>query len=371
MTPSFKPLNPKLYGCLQRNLPGGVEVFSPGEAFMARYRKNPLTGELRLEIGHRGEEYFGNCPFCGDTRRRLYVNHRWGAKDDQGNDNLFLCYCYNENCTSSLDGQLALKEMIYRVGRRRLSMQVYPGRRVRAEDKYDPHPPGPITYLDELPCTHPAVEYLAGERGFDVKMLVKKFGVGYCKESTLPDPVRRRLASNRIYIPIVMNKKLLGWQMRFIGTPPGKWPPKYWSCPGQPAGRMIYNFDRARRYRTVVVEEGPADVWSMGNQGMGLIGKSIGPKKLELLVKHCKDATVVLMLDPKQSEKEKAKGRPHHMEVAYEKLQGKFKGGVVKCYLPEEHDPGSLEGDYLQECIQAAAKEQGCKVQFGKAALLQ
>ncbi len=28
-----------------------------------------------------GEEYSTSCPFCGDTRGRLYVNHLWGTKD--------------------------------------------------------------------------------------------------------------------------------------------------------------------------------------------------------------------------------------------------------------------------------------------------
>ncbi len=358
----FKPLNPKLYHCLQRNLPGGVKVLSEGEAFVARYRKDPVKTGLRLYINQRGEEYYGNCPFCNDTRGRLYINHRWGVRDDEGNDNLFLCYCYNENCTSNIDSQLRLKEMVYRVGRRRISMQVFPGRVLKEDEKYSPLPPGRITYLDELPANHHAVEYLQ-DRGFDIKELVKKFQVGYCYDSI------RSLAKDRIYIPFSMDEKLLGWQMRYIGEVEGKWPPKYYSCPGQPAKRMLYNFDRARKYRTMILVEGPIDVWSTGNQAVGLIGKKLGQLKLDRLKEVNADGTLVVMLDPVQPPKEKAKGMKHQIEDAYERAQGLFKGGVVKVYLPQEFDPGSLDQDYLYDAIRDAAKEQGCKVQFGKRAL--
>lgn len=357
------PLNPKLYNLLQRNLPGGVRVFSEGEAFVGTYHRDPLSGQQRLYIRQRGEEYFGNCPFCGDTRERLYVNHRWAVKDKQGNDNLFLCYCYNEMCTSNIQGQLRLKEMIFRMGRRKLSMRIGRGVVLKDSERYDPRPPGPIVYLDELPRHHPAVAYIAEDRGFDIKTLVRRYGVGYCPSS------EHDLARERIYIPFVQGGNLMGWQMRYIGEPHGKWPPKYFSCPGQPAKRMLYNIDEAQKYSTVMVVEGPIDVWGCGLQGVGLIGKKLSPPKLDLLKSKCKDATVVIMLDPDQPEKEKAKGRPHQIEEAYERALGNFKGGVVKVYLPTKTDPGSLERDYLLDCVRDAAKEQGCRVRFGKKAL--
>lgn len=357
-----KPLNPKLYNLLQRNLPGGVQILCEGEAFVGSYHRDPVSGQPRLYIKQRGEEYFGNCPFCGDTRGRLYVNHRWAVTDKQGNDNLFLCYCYNENCTSSLDGQLRLKELVFRLGRRKLTMPVYPGKILKDSERYDPRPPGPIVYLDELPKHHPAVEYVEDVRGFNVRTLVKRYGVGYCAES------QEDLARDRIYIPFVQENRLMGWQMRYIGDPPGKWPPKYFSCPGQPAKRMLYNIDEAQKYSTVLLVEGPIDVWGAGPQAVGLIGKKLSPTKLDLLRTKCGDAAIVVLLDPKQPQGEKDRGRPHQIEEAYERCKGRFKGGVVKVYLPEDHDPGSLERDYTFDCIRTAAKEQGVKVKLGKSA---
>lgn len=356
-----EPLNPTLYNLLQRNLPGGVQVSCDGEAFVGDYHRDPISGERRLFIRQRGEQYFGNCPICGDTRGRLYVNHRWGVIDKEGNDNLFLSYCFNEECTSKYEGMRRLKDMIFRLGRNP-RMNIRRGKILKDSERYDPLPPGPIKYLTELPPMHPAVEYLE-ERGFDVQTLVRKYGVGYCERSHKP------LACNRIYIPFVQHGKLMGWQMRYIGTPEGKWPPRYYSCPKQPAKKMLYNFDTARKYTTICVVEGPIDVWGIGSQGVGLIGKKLSAQKLELLTKHCKDSTLVIMLDPKQPESEAARGKPHQIEAAYEAALGKFKGGVVKVYLPGDSDPGELERDYMIELIRDAAREQGCKVRFGKTAL--
>lgn len=357
-----KPLNPKLYNLLQRNLPGGVQIHCEGEAFVGSYHNDPVTGERRLFIRQRGEEYFGNCPFCGDTRGRLYINHRWAVLDKEDNENLFLCHCFNETCTDNFLTQQRLKDMIISIGRRRVRMQVFPGKVLKDSERYDPRPPGNITYLDELPAGHPAVEYLE-DRGYDAKTLVKKYGVGYCRESHLP------LACDRIYIPFLQDGELMGWQMRYIGTPAGKWPPRYYSCPGQPAKRMLYNIDTAKKYDTVILVEGPIDVWGAGNQGVGLIGKKLSLTKLDLLRKHCKDATLVIVLDPKQDPKELEKGKPHQIEAAAAAAEGKFKGGIVKVYLPDDTDPGSLDRDVLFDHIRRAAKEQGCKVRLGKAAL--
>ena len=351
-----KPLNQQLYNLLQRNLPGGVLIHAAGEAFCGVYFPSPLTDKPTLLVQRRGETYIGNCPFCGDTRGRLHVNHRWNVVDDQGNDNLHLVYCFNEGCLNTRDKQVQFREMIWQLGRRGSREQL---RTVRVkETEYDPNPPGDITYLSELDPQHHAVQYLQ-ERGFDPAQLSKLYGVGYCEHS------HKQLARDRIYIPMLMDGKLLGWQMRYIGTPEGKWPPKYYSCPGQPGRRMLYNFDRAKKYKTVIMVEGPSDVWGAGPQSFGLIGKKLSDKKCDRIKRLPKDTTLVIMLDPDQSPKEQAKGLKHQIEEAYDLLRGSFKGRIVKCYLPPGTDPGSLDRDVIYDYIRLAAEDQGVPVQLG------
>ena len=62
-----------------------------------------------------GEEYVLNCPFCGDTRHRFYINHMWGTKDDSsGSLNLWLMHCYNENCEENIENQDVLKALEFK-----------------------------------------------------------------------------------------------------------------------------------------------------------------------------------------------------------------------------------------------------------------
>ena len=50
------------------------------------------------------EDYRVNCPFCSDTRHRLYISCQWGVYDPfAGHSNIHLIRCYNENCVNPGD----------------------------------------------------------------------------------------------------------------------------------------------------------------------------------------------------------------------------------------------------------------------------
>ena len=258
--------------------------------------KKGRPDNLRAEVLHSGEELRVSCPYCNDTRKRLFINHRWGVKDEYGRQNLWLAHCWNEECLSSYLRQKRLYELVFTNERPPRLDQLLRGRIVDWRN-IPAAPPGPVVPLSELAArdtSHPAVQYLR-QRRFDPDYLSERYQVGFCLESVYA------LAENRIYIPITMDGKLRGWQ----GDPP-----KYWSMPNMRRRELAYNWDSAVLHNTIVIVEGPADVWRTGPQALGCIGKTLSPELRHRLIGLCKQGSCVVMLDPKQDVREALKKRP-------------------------------------------------------------
>lgn len=361
----FEPLNPTLYHMLEKQF-GEVRVSSPGEAISARYI--PDLSDLdreRLEVDDPGEEYQVNCPFCSDTRFRLTINHTWGVPDLRGYRNLQLMRCYNEECQGYRENRDKMYDQIYRTfGCDIHAIKIRKGKTsVAGPQEIDP--PGLVFPLDELAKTHPnhhAIEYLE-RRNFDPVKLSKVYGVSYCPESKFWQ------ACDRIIIPLLEKDKLMGWQARHIGEwHKGMPAPKYWTAPGTRRKYLLYNFEYAIKHQTVVIAEGPMDVWGFGPQAVGCWGKTMStPNRHKLVNSLRNDASVVILLDPKQDEKEKREGKAHHIEKLYEQLRPALKGRLLKIYLPDENsDPGSLDRGFMRNLIKDEAAKNGVKVSFGK-----
>lgn len=375
--PDFEPLNPTLYRALERfaaDQGGELVVAHEGEQMLSHLKREPFarrTGEKRKDnlkryIDHPGEEYQLNCPFCNDTRKRLSVNYMWGVPDaETGTRNLWLMKCYNEDCQNTFRNVEYLFEQLYSHRNSRGRVRVRPGVVYDVTKLHDVNPPGMIWYLDELARrqpNHPAVQYIL-DRGYDPTYLAERYKVGYCVKADHP---KLRLADNRIYCPIVMHGRLVGWQTRFMGEWSKGMPPKYFSCPGMARRLLAVNFDLAIQHQTVILVEGPFDVYGTGPQAMGLIGKTMSPYMRKLLIEKLRpDATVVIMLDPNQDPKEQKKGKPHHIEKLCLQLQPALPGRLLKVYLPDDTDPGNLDRSIQRDIIRDAAKEAGVRVSFG------
>ena len=138
---------------------------------------------------------------------------------------------------------------------------------------------------------------------------------------------------------------------------------------------LAYNFERAVKHQTIVIVEGPGDVWSMGPQAMGLMGKTMNPALQQRFVASLKLAdpkqqqTVCVMLDPDQDPREVAKRKPHHIERLVHELRPALGNRVFGVYLPPGMDPGSMDRDWLRDRIRERAAEEGLKVSFGRPAL--
>lgn len=350
-----KPLNPVLYDGLVRAF-GRVHVTNAGAAMLARYAPKFLEPGEELLIDSPGEYYLVCCPFCTDTRFRLWINHRWGARDEHGQRNLWLAHCYNEKC---LVGNYERRMELYRrvsdlTAGPMLAAAILPGTRTAP---LAPVPPGPVTRLDRLPADHPANRYLA-MRGYDPERLAAAYGLGYVESAA-----HFWSASNRIYCPIHQNGKYAGWQCRYVGDPDFKAkgaPPKYFTLPGMQKGQMLWGLDLAVKYRTVVVVEGPFDRFNFGPQAVATLGFPPTADQLKLLANRFADKSVVLMPDPdvwKSPSFEKFMTQT----VAGLTRPARFRGGLAVVRLPDGHDPGSLDAGFMKHYVAAEARGQGVK----------
>lgn len=373
MRSSGEPLNPTLYSLLERYYGSGeVAIVSPGVeiAWELVYNRSADDGEHRAvrKVWGSGEEYRVRCRACRDYRPRLYFNHRWGVYDEgTGTHNLWLANCFNQNCYAEYLRQVELFKRIYRTTNTR-AVKLRSGRAQEAPGEILPvKPPGVLYRLDEVrkqDPDHPSVVYLES-RGFDADWLARRYGVSYCASS------RYSLACNRIIIPIFHEKKMVGWQARYIGDDvDGKSLKqagvlKYWTSPGFRRRRVAYNYETAIRHQTILISEGPMDVWNAGPMTLGLLGKTMSPELIQQLCHDLRDradAVVVIALDPEWDESDLKRGRPHHIERLYRELYQPLGGRVVRAWLPLGTDCGSLDRDVQRALYRKAAKKEGVTI---------
>lgn len=356
-----KPLNPALHRRLQR-LFGAVKLSMEGEAHKHQPISDRDTNEKKLAIVQDGEYYRVNCPYCHDTRYRLYVNHMFGKEDGWGRRMNFMAYCFNEGCLYKEENREDFIEKLEDVTGFLCDARIYAGKEV-PERMRTVLMPGVCVPINSLKPDHKAVKYLRS-RAFDPDVLYKKYKVQFCVDS------HYFLASNRIIIPIFDGDDLRGWQARVVGELPWKdplkkneLPPKYFSCPNsQFRSHCLYNFDSMKRWATGVVVEGPTDVWRFGAMSGCIFGNCMTDHQRRKVLAVFRRRSLVLLLDPDQFEG-RAKTRTRDLiEWFREKMPGKF----AAVQLPDGNDPGSMTRDFLREYVRAEAAEQGVTVTYKK-----
>jgi hypothetical protein len=211
--------------------------------------------------------------------------------------------------------------------------------------------PGECSRVDELEKTHPAVAYLE-DRGFDVRELGETWDVTYCKRA---EGIYAN-AGRRIVVPIRFLDLRVGWQARYVGELDWKAAgvTKYYTMAHFKTGQALYNHDLAALHRIVVVCEGVADVWAVGEPGVALFGKRISHRQQELLTAWAaKKGLIVLLLDPD------AWGDPQKHASFLEGFTKAMEGRVVEVALPGGRDPGQYDRRALWKIINAQVKAAG------------
>lgn len=369
-----KLVNPTLYQRLVEVFGRkGVRIHRPGRRGSFKYdaADNGKYSAMRLVKAGRevGEEFSVSCLFCGDTRGRLYFNHFWGTRNKyDGKRILWPCHCYNEECQADFENRKELARLILGSDRVRLTLP---------ENEVDEEPeertvklPGvlqDIGVLAKESLEHPAVQWCL-ERGYNPQELSERYGVGFCAFPHRDGHPCR----NRIVAPFYMRSngetKLAGWTARKIySDTPG---PK-WLHSASPTGDIVYGLGSAAQYETLVIVEGPGDVWSTGPWSCALFGKTLNDAKLSRIVKaldkwQTRNRVVVVMLDPKQSSIERQRGREHHIKAAVKALKSVLTCPIIPVILPAFTDPGELDRAILRWHIKQHCKEDGIVPSFGK-----
>jgi hypothetical protein len=343
-----------------------------------------LFGSVRVaNEGAENEQYRVCCPFCGDTRYRLHIDCRWGVYDPaSGRKNTHLVKCFNEDCVCPRQDDPA-SYIQHRDNREELLENVYRGLSSIAEltpptaIEVDEGPltwPGKVIRLDRLALkrpNHPAVQYML-KRGFDSKQLGEEYGFVFC--DTVEEQ-RYSMALGTILMPIWKDGELYSWISRYIGDDINGVPisktgiKKYYNCPGRSLAAVGYNLDIALQYSSIVIVEGILDCIKTGPFATCLFTKtlSIALKKqiVRGLARYGDEATVVVMLDPDQDEKEKARGAAHHIERVASAF-AEYIPNILRVYLPSGKDPGSMDHKEILREINRAARTANIPVCFRK-----
>ena len=360
-------LNPVLYSRLVAAF-GRVRVSSRGEAMLAHPSVDPVSGRPRLVVVQGGEYYRVDCPYCGDTRARLWVSHRYGTEDAGGRKLRFLAHCYNRLCLREKWRADDFRDRLddgYMLARARVREGIV----VAAEDRAATMP-GHCIRLDRLPDAHPAVRYISERPGqkLDYRRLGRAYGLSFCTDAPNYNAVGRLIA------PVVLGGKLVGWQGRYPadldwkGPRRNELPPKYYTDPAMRASQVLYNLDVARTFRTIVVVEGTFDVYGFGPMCAATFGSSLSDAQVRLLKSIVRDCTSVVLLyddDAYLPPKADPTATPSGL-VAAGKLRAAFGDSAVALSLPKGTDPGSAPRRTARAFVAAEAAKKGVTVSWEK-----
>jgi hypothetical protein len=338
-----KVLNVDLYEALVAVF-GEVRIANEGLPLRSKLARDPYDPSKWTEkIVEAGEEYRICCPFCPDTRFRLYINHRWNTRSDADNKDRHswrsLVNCFNEKCdTSPLEGMLKGYVRNRPFVRRTIAQAVSDAPLVRVTW------PGVCHRLPDLPHSHPAIQYLI-HRKFDPLEIDDLWNVRYCSECEYSPRYASSLVAGRLVIPIYWQGEMVGWQTRAIveGSIP-----KYYTMPGLRKQQILYNGDRAKTYQVGVLVEGVTDAWRVGPRACALLGKSISVYQQQYLCGWFAGGWLVNLLDPDAMD---------NMEAIHKHFDPKtFPGTYVVLRLPDGTDAGSTDRDELYALLNAKLK---------------
>lgn len=342
-------LNPFLYRVLLREFNNRVTVANPGEPFSGTVGIGP-NGLPQVRTRHAGEYYRVNCPFCPDTKKRLWINHYFGQLGPNNRPLTHLAICYKSNCLERYQNRQTLTDRLLGMVNSRERRTPMPlALPTTSREAFTFEPPGDIEPLLALPDNHPAVQYMIRRRYS--REMIQAFEIGYVVRAV----PKYRAAENRIYFPIRMHGELVGWQTRYVSTDQDaglreRGIPKYYSLPGMPKRDMLYNYDNALACPFVLVLEGPTDVHRLGRPAVAVMGKTLSGPQQQLLVTGWVGKPIIFVFDP---------GAEEDMQgVVADLARERRTAPVIGIELPAGGDPGDWDAAALWTFIYQRAAVQ-------------
>lgn len=341
-------LNPGLYKALIDRF-GSVRVTNPGIPMKFDTVLDILNpSQKRTNIETWGETYRVCCPKCGDRRFRLLINHRYGTVDKESgiwfSNNVIKCF--NENC-DLFNFMDHLKHYISKY-----DTKIIPIGSNALDMTAAAPPPGDCIPLRSLQKDGEVHSYLRSRKGggFDPLELENKYHVCYCTKGSTDYP----MMTGRIVLPIYYHKVLVGWQGRVPGEVVQ---PKYYTMPGFPKSRVLYNLDKARQKPLVIVCEGIFDVFRVGDPGVCIFGHAPSQFQQQLLFNYCGHGAIAVMFDSDDPDAQKT-AQEFIREIRSKEA---FVGGAANIVLPG-CDPADMTRKQLWGEITRQLSEQGVRV---------
>jgi hypothetical protein len=333
------PLNAELYEQLKQRF-GDVKLANEGESY--RYEINRFkTGLARLVDVQPGEQYYIRCPICKDHKQRLTISHVNGQKlrglEDLG-PVTWKVRCFN--CDFPRGEKRAALEILLgdyanRVKLGLVSRLDQSGPAIKKEMEQ----PGE---LGALTADSAAGQYVL-KRGFDLDVLVNK----YKMQRIAVPKADRRFLSERLFIPVFADTKLVYWQARDVYGMDDTIP--YYICKG--GTKSLFNFDQASKANFIVISEGVFDAVTIGTNAVALFGKSITPRQIDQLASFRKP--VVVALDPDEAGVE---ATPSVVRIIKERV------GIPVCSVTYPTDWPSAWVERKNKMVKCDAAEVGARV---------
>lgn len=320
----------------------------PGQAFFGDTRyPNFVIGEYFDELGisyrthESGEhtEYAINCPKCMDRgEKRADVKYRLWL-----NDKTAYFHCFNCDWGGLLPWMVKhLSNVTYQD-----AIKILMGKQFDSLDRMN------FRLFDEKIEAESDISQLK-ELKFPYGYNLISGPVPYLEERGVPWEWARDndwgvgmggFCDGRLIVPTYMEDRLVFWQGRAMWKDEEN--PKFKKVlnPSNVSAKpILYNFDKAKGFETVVIAEGFMDAAKIGDDAVATNGKRIHPEQIEYLV-GAGVRNVVLMWDWDawlDSRKHKGEVKPSSVERAVGALKVAFNVKVVK--MPDERDPGDYIG---------------------------
>lgn len=251
-----------------------------------------------------------NCPFCHSQNYHLGYNK---AKQ------FFSCW----KCGFHPAGKV-----LYALGASRELVQEYFKNRSREFHLEPQRPRGKLVEPKGRGPLEPCHEEYLQERGFNPKTLVSLWELEGIGLSTY--------LSWRIYIPVIVNGERVSWTTRTVGR---KNPRRYISAKESeesiPHKHCLYGIDWA--CHSIVIVEGPADVWRIGPGAVGLFGTAYTIQQVKTLSRF---PYRYILFDNEPRAQEQAQRLANDLSC----FPGKTT--ILQC---EAKDPGSMDTGELSQ----------------------
>lgn len=336
---------------------------------------------------HGGEQYAVCCPFCGDSRFRLYFSYLW-AEYLQVGGSLYRCSdslvrCFNEECQRVPEQKNYIRN---KLGELLQHADRLPSVQVTAAEPEDTKQlsnqvplPGNLRSITDQLVPEYVRRYWVGFRGYSPDVL-DKYGVRF---TYLDYPVRAGAPMCQqmvTIIPVYQGGDYWFYQIRLIpinGDPElgyerdqlGVELPKYIIPHGSRKNWALYNIDNAQSSKTVYLVEGVSDVWRIGDAAVARFGKTLSRAQIVLLKEKLFNKRLVIVPDMDDPQAYEEALRQQVM------LQNsRVFSDVLISALDSGQDPGDLRGnpEEVQSCLEShiILQENSITSRFGNRELL-